>query len=441
MFGLGSSDPYVVINAVFTLLFAACFGYQLVYILISAFRRAPGFAPAEPGRYAVLVCARNEEVVIARLVGSVREQNYPVELVDLYVLADNCTDDTAKVARAAGAQVFERHNSSHVGKGYALDYLIGQISNGGQSWAYDGYIILDADNILDQNFISEMNNALQSGQSIVTSYRDSKNFADNWLSAGYSLWWLRESRYFNGARSRLGLSAQVWGTGFAIRGDLLEELGGWHFYTLAEDVEFSFAMIVSGRRIGYNPNAIIYDEQPTRLKQAWDQRVRWIKGYFQAYRLYDLKMLRCLLKTGNFACYDLLLNTLIGPLVTLAAFISFAASAITQALLGLPAWEPLFYFCQYVVGCYLMFFIVGCITAFSEHGRIYASRSKIICYAFSFPLFFFIMMPMILYIPFDKRGWPHIEHTHAIGVDDVKEAVRSGRPPGTDATPDDKRSD
>jgi cellulose synthase/poly-beta-1,6-N-acetylglucosamine synthase-like glycosyltransferase len=420
LFEFPDFSPYFVINNVIACMFAACYGYQLVFIFVSARRRNPRFPQADPGRYAIMICARNEESVIGQLIDTIHGQEYPGDLIDIHVIADNCTDSTAAVARAAGAHVVERHNKDKVGKGYALEYLIDSITKGGAEWKYDGYFVIDADNLLDKGFVSEFNNAMKGGCRVVTAYRDSKNFADNWLSASYAVWWLREARYLNGARCLLGLSAQVSGTGFAIRGDLLRELGGWRYFTLTEDVEFTFAMVARGERIGYTPHAILYDEQPTVFKQSWDQRIRWIKGYFQAYAKYGAKMLRRVFTRHSFPCYDMLVNTLAGTVLTLGTLIFYAAAILSHAIQQVPVAEPLLYLGEFVGTCYCMLFLIGCITVCTERDRIYAPRAKVAKYAFTFPLFLFTLLPMIICVPFDKKTWPQITHTRAIGIKEVK---------------------
>jgi cellulose synthase/poly-beta-1,6-N-acetylglucosamine synthase-like glycosyltransferase len=387
---------------------------------VSVSRRNPRFPQADPGKYAVMICARNEEAVVGQLIDSIHDQEYPQELIDIYVIADNCTDDTAKIARAAGARVVERQNKEKIGKGYALESLIDDITRDGTEWKYDGYLVVDADNLLEKHFVAEFNNAMKGGYRVVTGYRDSKNFADNWLSASYAVWWLREARYLNGARCLLGLSAQVSGTGFAIRGDLLEELGGWHYFTLTEDVEFTFAMVSRGERIGYTPYAILYDEQPTVFKQSWDQRIRWIKGYFQAYARYGAKMLGRVFTRHSFPCYDMLVNTLAGTVLTLVTLVFYASAILSHAIQGVPVWEPLLYLGEFIGVCYGMLFVIGCITVHTEKEYIYAPKSKIARYAFTFPLFIFTMLPMIICVPFDRKIWPEIVHTRAVDIEEIK---------------------
>ena len=180
------------INAVISALFFICYTYQFLYIpLVLLKKRRPAALPASPHRYAVLIAARNEENVIAGLLDSLAAQTYDMSLVTVFVAADNCTDSTAAIARAHGAVVYERFNHVNVGKGYALDFLLQHIG-ADYPEGFDGYFVFDADNLLSPDYIQRMNETFSAGHEIVTSYRNSKNFGDNWISAGYALWFLRE---------------------------------------------------------------------------------------------------------------------------------------------------------------------------------------------------------------------------------------------------------
>ena len=186
--------------------------YQAVCILISLFTKPIRFpqAPMDK-RYAVLISARNEANVIGNLITCIQTQTYPSELIDIWLVADNCTDNTAEVARNMGCHVIERFNKELVGKGYALTYLLDQMNESGASDPYDAFFVFDADNKLDKHYVEEMNKAFQSGFKILTSYRNSVNLSDNWVSSGSALWFIRESRFLSASRMWLGNSCHVGG--------------------------------------------------------------------------------------------------------------------------------------------------------------------------------------------------------------------------------------
>lgn len=213
------------INFIIATVFFVCYSYQFAYILVPYLKKEKPHKPAELHRYAVLISARNEELVIGNLLDSISAQDYPSRLVRVFVVADNCTDKTAKVARAHGAIVYERFNDKLVGKGYALEYLLDRI---GEEYGdvFDAYMVFDADNLLSEDYISRMNETFSDGYRIITSYRNSKNYGDNWISAGYALWFLREAKYLNNARYLLGTSCAVSGTGFMFSREILKSCGG-----------------------------------------------------------------------------------------------------------------------------------------------------------------------------------------------------------------------
>ena len=212
----------IIFNIGMLLLFLLLYSYQIFYAFIGVFKKSKCFEESLKHRYAVIISARNERLVIGQLVESIKKQNYPKELIDVFVVADNCSDDTAKIARKAGAIVYERTNKDLVGKGYALDYIFKIIIQEYKEKGYEGYFIFDADNILDRNYILEMNKLFDNGYKVITSYRNSKNFNSNWISAGYALWFLRESKYLNNARMILNTSCAISGTGFLVSDEIIK---------------------------------------------------------------------------------------------------------------------------------------------------------------------------------------------------------------------------
>ena len=313
-------------NFVLALTISAAYFYQLVYLMYGVLSRNKPwiYVAQKQHRYAVMISARNEEEVIGELIGSLKGQNYPQELLDIYVVADNCTDRTADAARQAGAIVFERFDTVNKGKGYALGYLLQKLRADVGESGYDGFFVFDADNIIDPNFVSEMNKVFDTGEyHALTSYRNSKNFADNWISAGYGLWFMREARYLNFPRMLIGTNCAISGTGFLISAQVVMENAGWPYHLLTEDIEFSVNCALKGQKIGYCDTAILYDEQPVTFKQSWDQRLRWSKGFYQVDAKYGLALAKGMFtsKKSRFACYDMLMTVAPGMLLTLTMLV------------------------------------------------------------------------------------------------------------------------
>ncbi len=232
-------------------------------------------------KYAILIAARNEETVIEKLLESIKLQDYPSNLITTFVVADNCTDNTANISKRAGAVCYERKDEKHKTKGYALKYLVECISRDYGIEKFEGYFIFDADNLLSKDYITRMNESFDAGEKIITSYRNTKNFDDNWISASYALHWLRTIREEHRARSVFGLATRIQGTGFLFANELIKN--GWNYTSLTEDRAFCADAVANGYSISYNNDAVFYDEQPTCFKSALTQRIRWSKGHLQAF--------------------------------------------------------------------------------------------------------------------------------------------------------------
>ena len=280
-------------------LIAGLYFVRPVYSAIGFFSTRRFQKEAKKHKYAVLIAARNEARVIGNLLDSIRAQDYPSELVDIFVVADNCEDTTAEAARNHGAICYERFDKERRTKGFALQYLIEHIDADYGVKAYEGYFIFDADNLLKQDFISRMNESFDSGEKIITSYRNTKNFDDNWISASYGIHWMRTIRLEHRARSILRLATRVQGTGYLIAAEIIEN--GWKYTGFTEDRALCADAVVNGYKISYNDEAEFYDEQPTNVSIAMRQRIRWAKGHIQAIEETGFALLKNIFVTGGAA--------------------------------------------------------------------------------------------------------------------------------------------
>lgn len=240
-------------------------------------------------KFMAIIPAHNEEMVIGSLIESLKNQTYDKNLYDIYVIADNCTDNTAKIAEEAGAIVYKRFDSENKTKGHALNWFLKQKIE--ENADYDAFFIFDADNIVDKNFITAMNKKLCEGEDVVQGYRDIKNPTDNWITAGYALFYWTLHRFYHLARYNVGLSPLLNGTGFMVKFDVIKPQG-WDTETLTEDIEFSLKRIIAGKKLGWATEAIVYDEQPTSFKQSWSQRSRWTVGHIQCVNRYTIELIQ-----------------------------------------------------------------------------------------------------------------------------------------------------
>lgn len=385
--------------------------YQALCVVVSLVAKPVTFpdAPMDK-RYAVLISARNESQVIGNLLRCLREQTYPSELVDVWVVADNCTDNTADVVRKLGGHVLERFNQEQVGKGYALSYLLDYMNDTGASERYDAFFVFDADNKLDPHYIEEMNKAFQSGYRILTSYRNSVNLADNWVSSGSALWFIRESRFLSASRMWLGNSCHVGGTGFMFSYDVMRRNNGWKFHLLTEDLEFTMDSLLHGDRIGYCGTAILYDEQPVTFKQSWRQRLRWSKGFLQVFRYYGGELVRHAVRERDFSAVDFTL--LLCPFTVLT--IARVSLGMLFALFGFVTWESqLSAVSNWGIGIVMsvvIMMVLAALTIIVERDRIGASNKELFAYVLSFPIYMLSYVPISFQAIFAKAEWKPIVH-------------------------------
>ena len=265
--------------------------YKKIYKYIGFFVKAKKFEPApQTKKYGIVIAARNEELVIGNLVKSLHNQTYPRENFRVFVVADNCdeNDKTAEIARECGATVYERHCPEKARKGWALEYLFENIEKDFGIQSFDGYLFFDADNVVSRDYLERMNEAFSTGVDGVIGYRNSKNFDQNWISAHYSIHFMRSSMNLHRPRGRLNLCTHIAGTGYLLSSEMLKD--GWHYSSLTEDTQATMDFAVQGKRIEYCEAAEFFDEQPYEIRVMLRQRLRWAKGRMACFFRYGAKL-------------------------------------------------------------------------------------------------------------------------------------------------------
>ena len=252
-------------------------------------------------KFMAIIPAHNEEMVVGNLVESLKNQNYDKDLLDIYVIADNCTDRTAVIAEEAGAIVYKRFDEKNKTKGHALNWFLKQKIE--ENADYDAFLVFDADNIVEKNFVSVMNKKLNQGEEVVQGYKDIKNPTESWISAGYAFFYWTMHRFYHLARYNVGLSPLLNGTGFMVKFDIIKETG-WDTKTLTEDIEFSLKQIIKGKKLGWATDAIVYDEQPERFVASWKQRTRWTVGHIQCTKEYTKDLAKAVKENKTIMNFD-----------------------------------------------------------------------------------------------------------------------------------------
>lgn len=286
-----------------------------------------GFHPART-RFAILIAARNEELVIGPLINSLLAQDYPSDLYDIWVVPNNCTDNTALAARNFGARVLEC-TVPVKSKGEVLRFAYNRL----RGRRYDAWLVFDADNVVDPRFLAEMNNARMAGARAAQGYRDSKNPYDTAVSGCSSIYYWMMDRFHNGGKAGLGVSAMIGGTGFMVTQALLDRLGGWRTETISEDLEITAQAVLAGERVAYVPRAITYDEQPLTWEQSFTQRRRWSSGTLQVAQCYLPALNEAQSRRPRLSLFDFE-ATLLLPAYQLAALAGLACTALSAALGG-----------------------------------------------------------------------------------------------------------
>ena len=286
-----------------------------------------GFHPART-KFAILIAARNEELVIGPLINSLLTQDYPAELYDIWVIPNNCTDNTARAAEQFGAKVLEC-TVPVKSKGEVLRFAYNRL----RGRRYDAWVVFDADNVVDSRFLAEMNNARLAGAQAAQGYRDSKNPYDTAVSGCSSIYYWMMDRFHNGGKAGMGVSAMIGGTGFMVTQALLDKLGGWRTKTISEDLEITAQAILAGERVAYVPRAVTYDEQPLTWEQSFTRRRRWTSGTLQVAKRCLPALNEAQADRPRLTLFDFEF-TLLLPAYQLAALAGLVCTALASALGG-----------------------------------------------------------------------------------------------------------
>lgn len=392
----------------------------IYYFVISMFgwvkrKETPASEFPMVNRFAILVAAHNEEIVIGSIVRNLQALNYPKNMYDIYVIADNCSDNTASVARENGAMVYERFDTVKKGKGHSMEWMFKKLF--AMDKEYDAVCIFDADNLASPNFLMEMNKQLLQGNKVIQGYLDSKNPSDSWVSGNYSISYWTSNRLFQLPRHYLGLSCALGGTGFVMSTDVLKDIG-WGATCLTEDLEFSLKLVMKGMRVSWCHEAVIYDEKPLKMAQSWRQRKRWMQGHCDCARRYLKSMLTKAFKERDKVAFDASMY-LIQPFVIVANGIGLA-SAIISMLINPDNIKvtPLFIALMIVFTYYSIIFVVA-------EGKM---SKKILAYFITYPIYSLTWIPIIIhgFIDRNKREWVHTLHTRALDLGDIEALEKVG---------------
>lgn len=358
----------------------------------------------------VLIPARYESKVIEDLLISLSKQTFKLNMKDVYVIIESENDPTNEIAKKYGASVFVRQKLNLKSKGYALDEMITDLVQ--KNIYYDAYFIIDADNVLDKNFIKAMNKSYMDGYDIVTSYRNLKNGNDSVISACSGITFAFLNSNGNETKSKQSRNVTLSGTGLFIVGDLIKKWKSFPFHTLTEDYELTLYSILNNLTSTYNKEAIFYDEQPIKYKNTINQRVRWIKGYFSVRRKYVPNFRKVLKNNNNF-------GSLIAEITGMKPYILMIIGAIfyiIQQIINIIfhkwiSWSLikifLILFLAYFLFSMMTFFVI-----YKNSKIINLNKSMKIKASLFSPIFFLTYVPCALKALLKRDvKWERVEHT------------------------------
>ena len=391
--------------------------YQLVISLFSFVKlKDKPYIVNKKHKFILILPAHNEEAVIENLISSLKELDYPKDLYDIQVIADNCTDNTEKIARDMGTKVFVRTETdpNKKTKGYALQAFLKTLLSD-KNMDYDAFCVFDADNIVDKNFLNVMNKHLCQGEEVVQGYRDIKNPTDSWISAGYAIFYWMMNRFYHLARYNAGLSPLINGTGFMVKFDAIRETG-WNTNTLTEDIEFSLKTIIQGKKLGWAVDAICYDEQPVKFGPSWSQRSRWTMGHIQCLREYTGELAKAANENKTLMNLDGLLYMFGSIPMFIISIVLLVINAIVYLNKGMTSTAFAINILRFVVPTFFLPIGVALLIMILDKKPISKMWKGLLMY----PVFLGSWLLINFKCLFQKNTtWDKIEHTRNVKIDDI----------------------
>ena len=406
----------MILKVIYYLLLIATNIYGLYFIAVAIpvlFKRKKKNIIGERKNYfEILVPARNEEYVIENLIKSLKKLDYDKERYEITVVLNNSTDNTKEKVSSLGVNIYECKNKIS-SKGDALKEVFAVMDKRND---IDAYIIFDADNVVDKNFLKHMNNSLNNGYLVAQGFRDTKNVSDNWISSSYALYYYIQNYFFNKARTLMNSSSSINGTGFMVSKEVIDKYG-FKTNTLTEDIEFAGLCALNNVKIDFVEEAITYDEQPTNFKVSWVQRKRWSKGCLQCYQKYAPLLIKNMPK--NKSCLDLLM-LYFAPIVHIFTILILMLSLVINIVNGdysvIISKQSIINSIIFSVAIYLAQIIICVYTVLVGKKNLKKYISGILL----FPVFMITWLPINIVILFQKNiKWQHIPHSKNVTIDEV----------------------
>jgi cellulose synthase/poly-beta-1,6-N-acetylglucosamine synthase-like glycosyltransferase len=313
----------ITIAAVLEIVLLIFAGSTILYVFLLTLlalipRKKENFELASLRRVAVIIPAHNEERGISQTVAAVRAMKYPADRFVPIVIADNCDDPTAALAKEAGARVLERFDANLRGKGYALRWAIDELLK--EEPRFDAFVVIDADSLPSERFLTVMNWYLEHGAAVVQASdlvaRENQSWSAQMTRIGFYLYnFVRPL-----GRRVFGGSVGLRGNGMCFSRRVLEEVP-WNAFTIAEDLEFGIHLLLKGFIVEFAPEAIVFATMPEVSQNAVSQRARWEGSRMGLIRRYAWPLLKRAFSGPSLACLDTLFDLVTPAMVNLMGFV------------------------------------------------------------------------------------------------------------------------
>jgi 1,2-diacylglycerol 3-beta-glucosyltransferase len=409
--------------------------YYILFIFL-AFKKPRKFKKGETMyKYLVIIPARNESKVIKNILKSLKVQTYDKKNFDVYVITESKDDPTNSIAKKMGYNYYVRQDLVHKNtKGFAIKEFIAYLKKNKLDEKYDSYIIFDADNLMDKNYIESLNNMKNAGYQVGFGYRNFTNANKNWVTGCSAILFTLLNQVFSKGRSILFKKVMISGTGYFIDKKIIDDIGEWIFTGMTEDVQVSTYCEYHNIAMAYDETIQYYDEEPISMTVMHKQHVRWIWGFLanrKEFRKKEPNYHANKEYVAGLARFEF--NLALYPIVIYIVFIFLAY--LTEIALFLSS----FYFNPSISGwlflhtlipfssLYFLFFLLAIFIIAIDQKHLKFSFGLILASIFSFTFYFLDFIICFFEGLFNKKKrstWVPIEHKGAIISNDAKKAEK-----------------
>ena len=393
--------------------------YYFIYFVIAT--KDPKRLPkaTKYTKFAILIPARNESNVIRHILDACLKLDYPREFFEVFVIIEDKDDSTNKITKEYGFKVIVRGSlENRRTKGFALDDAYQSIKKSGE--IFDAFLIFDADNVMNSDYLKHMNDVYQAGYQVGVGYRSFTNATKNWVCGCSATLFSFMNQFTSKGRSYLFEKATLTGTGYFLAREIVDNEGGWIWNGMTEDVQLTTYCYYHNIRMHYYPFAKYFDEQPEKFKTLNKQHVRWLWGFFASRKqfkkqtnVYPVKSkVRRFFSLLEYNCsiYPFLILSIVCILTSLVSIGLFIASFLDEGADS--GWLFAHAFFQFSIQ-YLIFVFISAFTIAIDNKNLKFTTSQCITICLTYEIFFYSFLKALFTGLFHKNKrstWDKIEH-------------------------------